>query len=182
MGLKLLGDFETNRGPTDELYIRIDSWKVNVTLCQITFTTTSWLNYEVGNMFLRKTYDEELKPAIGLVSSKVIYYGSDDSDGKEINIDNLYKVLMVEEKEVNVGIFEDQTVEKEIPYTSFDENGEEITLYRTVAVKERVKVGSKKEIQNVINYDILNDLKNFSYSHLIGELKKLLPEVEIIKV
>jgi len=87
MGLKLLGDFETNRGPTDELYIRIDSWKVNVTLAEITYTTTSWLNFEVGNMFLRETYDQELKPAIGLVSSKVIYYGSDDSDGKEINIE-----------------------------------------------------------------------------------------------
>jgi len=181
MGLKLLGDFETNRGPTDELYIRIDSWKVNVTLAEITYTTTSWLNFEVGNMFLRETYDQELKPAIGLVSSKVIYYGSDDYDGKEINIDNLYKVPMSVEKEVNVGIFEDQTIEKEIPYTSFDENGEEITLYRTVAVKEKVKIGSKKEVKNIIDYDILNDLKNFSYNHLIGKLTEVLPNIEIIK-
>jgi len=85
------------------------------------------------------------------------------------------------EKEVNVGIFEDQTIEKEIPYTSFDENGEEITLYRTVAVKEKVKIGSKKEVKNIIDYDILNDLKNFSYNHLIGKLTEVLPNIEIIK-
>ena len=30
MGLRLHVDLETNRGPTNKLYVRIDSWKVNM--------------------------------------------------------------------------------------------------------------------------------------------------------
>ena len=38
MGLRLHVDLETNRGPTNKLYIRIDSWKVNMTVGEVKFT------------------------------------------------------------------------------------------------------------------------------------------------
>mgnify|MGYP007020043379 CR=1 FL=1 len=72
-------------------------------------------------------------------SSKIVYYADYKKEGEEFNIDNLYKVPMYEEVEVEEPSFETKEVSKEVPYVSFDENGEEITLYHTVTKKEKVK-------------------------------------------
>jgi len=98
MGLRLHVDLETNRGPTNELYVRIDSWKLNMTIGEIKFTTTSWLDKSYGDKFLRKYATDSLNPAVGLVGGKVIYYETSSSEGEEIIIDNLYVTPMFVEK------------------------------------------------------------------------------------
>jgi hypothetical protein len=70
MGLRLQVDLETNRGPTNKLFVRIDSWKVNMTLGEVKFTTTSWLDKSYGEKFLRKYAADSLKPAVGLAGRK----------------------------------------------------------------------------------------------------------------
>ena len=86
MGLRLQVDLETNRGPTNKLFVRIDSWKVNMTLGEVKFTTTSWLDKSYGDRFLRKYFTDALQPAVGLVGGKVIYYDVPSSDGEELII------------------------------------------------------------------------------------------------
>lgn len=182
MGIKLHLDIETNRGPTSELYIRIDSWKVNMSINEITFTTTSWLDKTYADRFLRKYYTDELNPAIGLVQAKVIYYDSPTDDGKEVEIKNFYTVPMYVEQEVEHPVFEEKEVSREVPYISFDENGDEITLYKTIATLEKVKVGINKETKKVIDYTIIDRLSQFSYDHLIEELSKVFPKDKIEKI
>jgi len=182
MGLRLHVDLETNRGPTNELYVRIDSWKLNMTIGEIKFTTTSWLDKSYGDKFLRKYATDSLNPAVGLVGGKVIYYESSSSEGEEIVIDNLYVTPMFVEKELEVDIFEKQTISKEVPYTSFDENGDEVTLYRTVEVTEDIKTGTKTEIKNVVDYTIVDRLREFSYDYLAEELAKVFPKDKIEKL
>lgn len=182
MGIKLHLDIETNRGPTNELYIRIDSWKINMSINEIIFTTTTWLDKTYADRFLREYYTDELKPAIGLVQAKLIYYENLSDDGKEIVLENLYKVPMYIEKEIESDIYEEQNVFKEVPYVSFDENGDEITLYKTVTAPEKVKVGTKKEVKKVIDYTIIDRLNEFSYIHLIEKLSEVFPKDKIEKI
>ena len=182
MGLRLQVDLETNRGPTNKLFVRIDSWKVNMTLGEVKFTTTSWLDKSYGEKFLRKYAADKLKPAVGLVGGKVIYYPKPSSEGKEIVIDNLYVAPMIVEKEVEEDIIEKQTVNKEVPYVSFDENGDQVTLYRTVEVTEDVITGTKTELKSVIDYTIVDRLQEFSYDYLVKELSKVFPKSKIKKI
>ena len=182
MGIRLHVDLETNRGPTNKLYIRIDSWKINMTVGEIKFTTTSWLDKSYGDKFLRKYSTDSLNPAVGLVGGKVIYYKNKSSKGEEVVIDNLYVVPMFVDKEIEEDIIEQQTVSKEVPYVSFDENGDEVTLYRTVKVTEDIKTGTKTEIKNVVDYTVVDRLREFSYDYLAEELEKVFPKKKIEKL
>ena len=89
---------------------------------------------------------------------------------------------MVVEKEVTEDVFEERIVKKEVPYVSFDENGDEVTLYRTVDAPEKVKIGTETETQKVVDYTAVDRLREFSYDYLVEELKKVFPEDKIEKL
>tara|TARA_B100000212_G_C27375485_1_gene534502 strand:- start:1450 stop:1998 length:549 start_codon:yes stop_codon:yes gene_type:complete len=180
MGYKINADLETSSGPTSELYIRIENWKINRSTNIVTFTTTSWLNSNYAKKFNRKYADEKFRNAVGIVSSKVIYYANERSKGKHFDIKNLYTFEMVKEEEVEIPIMEKKKVAVEVPYISFDENGDEVTLYRTVEEEKQVKVGVKKELKKVIDYSIIDNLTIYSYGILKDELSKLFPKSKIL--
>lgn len=179
MGIEVLVDLETNRGPTSNLFIRIDSWKVNMTINQVRYTTTFWLDRSYGQKFLRKYFDDSLNPAVGLVNSKLIYYKDKSSDGEEVFLDNLYEAPMYVEEIVTEPIYETKEIVKEVPYVSFDENGDEVTLYRTVTSEEEVYVGGKDTKKKVVDYSIINRLGEFSYNHLAEKLSEVFPKKKI---
>lgn len=183
MGLVLNVDLETNQGPSKEVYVRIDNWKINRTTSDIVFTTTTWLDRSYGDAFLREYYDEPMKNSIGLVSSKVVYYPTDESDGIEVNLENLHRLPMVREKDVEFPIYETKKVTKEVPYVSFDEEGEEITLYRTVTQEEQVQVGVDVQTKQVIDHTVLNNLEDYCYGELKLYYQQFFPEhkIEIVK-
>lgn len=181
MGLVIQADLETNQGPTKELYIRIDSWKINKTIGEITFTTTSWLTKRYADRFLRTYKDEELKPAIGLVSADIVFYDKEDNkEGLEIRLNNLFKPSMVVEKEIELDIYGDKEVSKEIPFTSFDENGDEITLYKTIKSTEKIKTGTEKVVKEILDYTIIGNLEQFCYEYLKNKLEDYFPAESII--
>lgn len=182
MGLRLNVDLETNQGPSSEVYIRIDNWKINKTTNDIVFTTTSWLDKSFADAFLRTYYDEPLKNSIGLLSPKVVYYKDDKSDGEEIVIDNLHKLPMVVEKEIEIPQYSIKKVNKEVPYVSFDENGDEITLYRTVTSDEEIQSGVIKEVKQVVDYGVISRLGEFCYDALKEHLGQYFPIDKIEKL
>jgi hypothetical protein len=182
MGIRLQVDLETNRGPTNELYIRIDFFKINRTVGTITFTTTLWLNKELADNSLKKLASDEIKPSVGLINPKVIYYKDVDSDGVDATFEELYTVPMVSEKEIEEDIYEIKKVAKEVPYTSFDEEGEEITLYKRVEAEEKVKTGTKINKVKIVDYSILDNLEEFCYNHVVKVLSEVLPKDKIEKL
>jgi len=182
MGIRLQVDLETNRGPTNELYIRIDFFKINRTVGTITFTTTLWLNKELADNSLKKLASDEIRPSVGLINPKVIYYEDIDSDGVNATFEELYTVPMVNEKEIEEDIYEIKKVTKEVPYTSFDEEGEEITLYKRVEAEEKIKTGTKINKVEIVDYSILNNLEEFCYNHVVKTLSEVLPEDKIEKL
>lgn len=182
MGIRLQIDLETNRGPTNELYIRIDHFKINRTVGKIGFTTTLWLNKELADNTLKRSAKDPIQPSIGLVNPKVIYYPDLESDGINATFQEFYEVPMVKKKEVEEDIFETIKVKKEVPYVSFDENGDEITLYRTVEADEKKKVRTEKTLKEVIDYSIINNLEEFCYNHVVKILSEVIPKDKIVKL
>lgn len=176
MGYILNVDLETSEGPSHEVYVRVESLTYNKVANEISMQLTYWLDQSYALAFNRAYLDEEPKNAVGLVQERLLYFEDENSDGKEILLPHFLKASVSVQREVKVPIFEDREVKKEVPYTSFDEDGDEITLYRTVSSKDRVKVGTKTEVKDVIDTSLLDDMFGFVYSKVKNELVKWFPD------
>lgn len=179
MGLVMNMDLETSAGPTKEAYCRIDTYRVDKVTNRLRFAVTYWTDKESAAKFNRTYLEEGMKQAYGLFSSKVVYYPDQLSEGDEVDLPTFFDVRMADEIVVEEPILEEQEIEKEVPYISFDENGDEITKYRTVKKKEKVEVGSKTVKKNKIDNSIIGDLPEYCYQHITKELKKLFPNGKI---
>lgn len=179
MGFKINVDLETSDGPSHEVYVRIESLTYNKVTNEVSLQLTYWLDQSYALAFNRAYLDEEPKNAIGLIQERLLYFEDNDSEGKEILLPHFLKASVSTTKEIEVPIFEEKEVKKEVPYTSFDEEGDEITLYRTVSVKDKVKVGTKVEVKEVVDTSLLDNMFGFVYSKVKEELVKWFPEKTI---
>ena len=181
MGLVLKIDLETNLGPTTEAYISIDSIRVNKTLAEVKFSLSAWLNKTYADKFFRKYKEDDLNNAKGQISSNVLYYENEDSNGDEITIPNYFaNIDLAVRKEVEVPIIEEVQKEKKIPQVSFDENGDEVTIERIVFETVKEQTGTKLEERSVVAYDSINAIEDFCYIYLKKELSKLFPNDKLI--
>lgn len=179
MGFILDVDLETSSGPTHEMYVRIESIIVNRVTSKARFQLTYWVDYDHALSTNRTYIEEELRSLQGLVQERILYYENEDSDGNEILLPNLLDEDLAEETEVEIPVFENRDISKEVPYTSFDENGDEVTLYRTVTSLERVKVGTKLEKRRVINVELASNIFEFGYSRVKKMLENYFPADKI---
>ena len=182
MGFRLNVDLETSSGPSEEVYVRIESLVVNRVTSKARFQVTYWIDQDHATKTNRQYVEEEIKPQVGLIQERVIYYSEDDQEGEEILLPHSLEEEMAVEAEVEVPIFEEREEAKEVPYTSFDENGEEITLYRTVISKKNVKVGTEIEKRKVINIKLAENIFEFGYSRIKQMLETKFPsdKIEIV--
>lgn len=169
MGILIKEQFETNKGPVDELYITVEAFSVNKWTSEISFGVSVWKSKEQGEKPLR-TYLEDEIDMEGMISPNVVW------KDKDIALASFSLLPMYIEQEVEVDKFEEQTKTEEVPYVSFDENGDEITLYRTKETTENIKVGTEKVIKKVMNYNIINSLQENIDLYLKQELSKIFPE------
>jgi hypothetical protein len=179
MGFIIDVDLETSSGPTHEMYVRIESIVVNRVTSRVRFQLTYWIDYDHALSTNRTYVEEELKSLQGLVQERILYYENEDSEGVEMLLPHLLDEDLAEEKEVEIPIFENQDITKEVPYVSFDENGEEITLYRTVTSPQKVKVGTTVEIRKVINVELASNIFEFGYSRVKKMLENYFPTDKI---
>ena len=179
MGFILNVDLETSAGPTQEAYIRIDNYRFNKDTSEVIVTTTCWLDPKKAHSFNRTSIEEPLGNAVGLIGSKALFYSDEDSEGTEIEIPNLFKGHVVEEQTVSTPIFENKKITKKVPYISFDEMGEEITLEREITEVKEVQVGNTLNVKKVINPELLGNLYEFSYGLVKKKLAEIFPEDKI---
>jgi hypothetical protein len=165
MGYVLGADLETNLGPTDEMYCRIESFTFNKLTAELGFQVTYWLNRDVALKSNRIFVDDEIKNQRGLISNRVISFER-NKNGDEIILEQFLVFRASTLEEINIPIYEKQSKTKEIPYISFDEEGNEITLYRTIQVEDEVQVGTRRETKEVIDYGLLKDIYGFMYKKL----------------
>ena len=179
MGLRINADLETSAGPSQEVYIRVESFRWSKVTNTLDFAVSSWIDQEAANKFSRTYVDDELSHAVGLLTPKVVYYSDDSSEGEEIEIINFYKTSPTVEKEIEEPIFEEKEISKEIPYVSFDENGDEITLYRTKVEVEKVQVGVNKIKKELLDYSVTGNTLDYCYKVLLEELAKVFPKEKL---
>lgn len=182
MGFVLDVDLETSQGPSHEVYVRVESLTFNKVTSMVQFQITYWQDQKAAIRFNRTTLEEEPRNAKGLVQERVLYFKDEESDGEEVLFPHHMKVPMTVKKEIEVPKYEMQSIEKEVPYVSFDENGDEITKYRTVVTEERVKAGTTLEIREVIDTTQLSDIMGFCYGKIKEKLSEFIPADKIITV
>lgn len=179
MGLLLNVDLETSLGPTHEAYVTVEGIRANRATGKIMFTTTTWIDKQAADKFYKSNFEDNGNNAVGLFSSNVLYYTEGDKEGIEVHIPNTFNVPMGKKQLVEEPVFENKDISKEVPYTSFDEEGNELTLYRTVTSQEKVQVGTNKVEKTVIDKSIMNNLASYCYERLIEEMGKLFPSDKI---
>jgi len=179
MGYILKVDLETSNGPSQEVYVRIESFTVNRVTSKARFQLTYWIDKGHAGRFNKTYVEDEDRPMVGLIRDKVIFYENDESEGIEKTIPNMIEVDLAREEEVTIPILEEKEVTKEVPYTSFDENGDEIKLYRTITSIEKIETGTKKEIRKVIDPKLAENIFEFGYERIKIELGKIFPEHKI---
>lgn len=177
MGLRLNVDLDTNRGQTNEAYIRIETIRFNRVLCRIEFTTSCWINKEAADGFDRKYIGDPLGSSQGILTKEVVYYESEDEvEGKEVEIDNYYTCEIYKEEITENPLYEDQIVTKTIPYVTFDDDGEEVIIEKQVKKMERVQVGIDKQVKKVVDFSIAENMFKFADLALLNELSKIFPK------
>lgn len=182
MGFILDVDLETSEGPSHEVYVRIESFTFNKVTSMIQFQITYWQDRDHAIRFNRTYMSEQKKSAIGLIQERVIYFSDENSEGEEYMLPHHMKVPVVRSEKVEVPIIEEVEVEKEVPYVSFDENGDEITKYRKVIKLEQKQTGSEEKAQEVIDITLLKDTFGFCYDKIKEELSNFFPAEKIVTV
>ena len=182
MGFIINADLETSQGSTHHLYGRIESLNFNRVTMEIQIQLSYWesIHYAINSNI--KHPGEKRKSNLGLVQERVIYYENNTSEGVEIMLPHYLTVPLSNLKEVEVPIYEIEVVETQVPYVSFDENGEEITKTRILNKEVKNQIGTELQSQDVIDYNILSNLFEFSYKSTIKYIGTLLPAEKIESV
>ena len=181
MGFVINADLETSQGPTQELYIRVEGFSFNKVTAEVGFQVTYWLDREYTIKHNRVYLEEEVKPMIGLVQNKVLYYqDSNDKEGKELTFSHYIKTKVATTKEIEIPEYGVKEIKESVPYVSFDENGDEVIKYRDIIKEKKVQVGTTKEVRSVIDFKAFENLYEYCYKKLYEHLAESLPE-EIIE-
>ena len=175
MGFIINADLETSQGPTQELYIRVEGFSFNKVTAQLGFQVTYWIDREHSIRHNRVYLEEQVKPMVGLVQNKVLFFNNTDSDSREIEFEHYIKSSVAEEREVDIPYFEMQEVKESVPYVSFDENGDELIKYREITKEKKVQTGTKKEKRTVIDYKAFENIYEYCYKKLYESLIKHIP-------
>ena len=183
MGLHINVDLDTNLGPTNEAYIRIETCRINKVLAQLEFTTTCWVDKDSADKFYRTYLDDSFANSNGLLTKEVVYYKNEnDKKGTEVVIENYYKVSTVKNVTIEEPVYETKVVTKTVPYVSFDENGEEVIKEKEIETEEKVQVGTNTVEKQLIDYSLMEKPFEFAYKYLKSELTKIFPKSKIVQL
>lgn len=182
MGFIIKADFETNLGPTQELYARIEGFTFNKVTAQLSFQITYWIDQASAIRHNRVFLDEEVKGMKGLVQDNLIYFDSPDSSGKEIKLSQFERVIVSKEDEVETPEYEQQMIEVEVPFISFDDDGDEVMKTRIIKKPKEVQIGTILETRSVIDLEAFDDIYGYVYRRLKQYLSTFFNEELIQKV
>jgi len=172
MGLRLNIDLDTTAGPSKEVYVKIENIQLNRTFGKVNVGLTYWMSKEISDAVQDNSQSHFPK---GQVGDKVIYYEDKYDEGKEISLPTYLSFDMKKPVQIKIPIYEEKTHSEEVPYVGFDENGDEITKWRTEKVTEKVLIGERLDVIQVIDLDIESRLLSWCYGQVTAALGKVLP-------
>lgn len=186
MGLIIRSQLETDIGHIDSPYVVISDYKISKTSAEIGyrisyFTSKEYwkqsLPYEVSDLEIHRSLPLEAR----FSPSNVLYPHNDDGALRwvEVNFPQYFNIKLSEVTEVEVPIIEEKEVKKQIPYVTFDSEGNELIKYDEEIIIEKVEVGKEKVKKELIMHKYFDNPMEFAYNHLKQELSSLLPEIII---
>ena len=179
MGYILKGDFETSIGPSQEIYVKVDNFRISKITSVFEFVVSYWISKKAADDFKLDYIEQKRRPSIGQIEQKVYSFEQDDVDGTEIELPNFFSQQMAKEEKIEKPVYEIVKVEEEVPYVSFDDEGEEVTLYRSIFTEKEQLVKVEHITKKIIDYSCLDNIHEYAYSVVEDKLKNLLPNVEL---
>lgn len=168
MGLTIKGKFETEKGAASSVYLRVETITFKKIDSSFRCATTLWPSKSATS----KVHNS--------IPSHVIYYNEENPEGLELEIPNMYVFDIFETHEIEEPVYEIQDVEEQVPYVSFDENGDEVTKYRTILKEEKVQVGEELIKKQVTNLDLVQqNLFETVYKKIEEKLTEIFPKESI---
>lgn len=184
MGLRLNVELDTNRGATNEAYIILETVRFNRVNTRVEFTTSFWVNKQAAEAFQKKEVGGELGSSEGMLQREVIYYkDKEDYEGTEITLPNYFMADVFRKKVIKEPLYEEKEVEKEVPFVSFDEEGNEVIKKRKIIKLEQVKVGENKIEKKLFDTSVISNIFEYTYIQLKEQLTQYFPadKLEIVK-
>lgn len=171
MGLLLQADLETNLGASKKVYVRIENINLNRTFGKVKVAVTYWINQEHSEQFKHST----LRHPQGQISNTVVLYDDKGVEGEEKTLPTYFEFDLSKPKRVKIPVYEVKEVTDEVPFFRFDDLGRKQTSYRTVKRKEKVKVGEKDDLTQVLDFDIEKTLISWCYGQIKAQLAQIIP-------
>jgi len=169
MGLLFNLDTDTVKGSTKSIYCRIS---------QIT------IQKEVNRVIISLSYYSNLEKTepVDSISYEVIIYDEENPEGNELRLPSVLKLDLTQKVVIKEPIYNKELVKENVPYVSFDEEGEEITKYRELEIEKNIKVGEEERELHISALDaIQKDIFQFCYNKVKEELSSIFPNIEIKK-
>lgn len=184
MGLRLNVDLDTNRGATKSAYIILETVRFNRVNTRVEYTTSFWYDKQAAEAFQKKEVGGELGSSDGMLQREIIYYKSKtDFKGTEITLPNYFMADIYRLETITEPIYEEQEVEREVPFISFDDEGNEVMKKKKVKKLEQVKVGENTIEKKLFDTSVIHNIFEYTYEQLKKELTQYFPadKLEIVK-
>lgn len=184
MGILLKTEIETNVGVVKNAYITIPSYTVRKNTGEISFSVAYYTSEKYSKMGVAE-YVEDIANLTQLPIDATFAPHQilclENKEWVEKSLPQNLKVKFTKPK--TTPILETTWVEEEIemPYISFDEEGNEVEKVRikTIPKEKTTKIG--EVVKNKIDWSLVEHPLSFAYKHLAEELKNIIPNLQIEK-
>lgn len=181
MGFIIVADLETSEGSSQNVYARIESLNFNRVEMKVQCQITYWESKRFADNYKRTTPAEDKPPTAGLIQERVINYTDELPEGEEVLLPHSVTFPIVKVEKVNVPLFETKTVSKEVPYISFNSEGEEVIKTKTIETSTEIQIGSEEKEVEMFNYDALNNLFEYCYINIMPFIQEMIKTSKVIK-
>lgn len=181
MGFIIVADLETSEGTSQNVYARIESLNFNRVEMEVQCQITYWESKRFADSYKRNTPTQDKPPTAGLIQERIINFTDNPIDGEEILLPHSVTLPIVKVEKVIVPLFETKIVSKEVPYVSFNSEGEEVIKTKTVETSTEVQVGSEEQEIEVFNYDALGNLFEYCYVNIMPFIQGMIKSSKVIR-
>ena len=181
MGIIIKADLDTNNGSTTKAYASIRTFTVNRERYHISYNVQYFLN---KNLVQKPAYigeDIDYGNISPFFSPYNIVFYKGKGKFEELNLIQNKNLILGKSKTISIPIYEEVEKVKEVPFITFDQDGNEVEIVRHQKVKVKEKVGSEKVKKEIIDESLIENPLKACYEDLEKELIKVFGKKNIIK-
>jgi hypothetical protein len=183
MGFSLKGDFDTSYGSATNIYITIGSFHFKKYTGIVFFNYTYWINKSYADKYYIKYEGQDTIPEpTGKLSERIVIYPQDNSQPRDYILPHGLEFFLGEEQEVEVPKINVIEKKEQVPFITFDKEGNEIISYREeLTTTEQISNESVIEKRKVLDLSMLNNIYSYGYSNIKKHLSSVFSEDSFIE-